>query len=292
MNSRTRSILNLIRFPNVLTAAADPLAGFLLVSSDVSDWRRYTPVLLGSMFLYAGGVTLNDVFDVEQDRRERPNRPIPAGEFSRAGAAKLGSTLILTGLALQATVAFELVGAALILVAMILAYDAGGKRTLVGPLLMGGCRALNLSLGALATGVTMRGSSILAAVLLSVYVASITLFAKTESATSSKLRLRLGVMGVVLPFWALAALRRMNGIEYALALAIPILIMAYLAMVGQRAVDSGRSQDVQAAVKAFVLGIVAFDACCVLREGNLWGAALVALLLIPSWIAARSLRVT
>lgn len=292
MNPRARSFLNLIRFPNVMTAAADPLAGFLLVNGDVNDWRRYAPVLLGSMCLYAGGVTLNDVFDIEQDRRERPNRPIPAGEFSRAGAAKLAATHLLVGLALLAVFAPGSLWAAVPLVALIFAYDAGGKRTIAGPLLMGGCRALNLALGALAAGGTMSGSPLLAAVLLGVYVASVTLFAQTETITSSSFRLSLADLGVFVPFIALAVSDERHGMQDVPKLMVPVLVAALVRSMGGRAIESGRPEDVQAAVKAFVLGIVAFDACCVLREGNLIGAALVASLLIPCWITARSLRVT
>ena len=42
------------------------------------------------MVLYASGTALNDVFDFEVDRAERPGRPLPSGRVSSRSAAWLG----------------------------------------------------------------------------------------------------------------------------------------------------------------------------------------------------------
>ena len=57
--------LRLVRLPNTLTAAADVIAGAAIVGVDPLS----PPVLLaavGSAFLYAGGMALNDLLDVEK----------------------------------------------------------------------------------------------------------------------------------------------------------------------------------------------------------------------------------
>ena len=36
--------------------------------------------------LYWAGMILNDVFDIEQDRMQRPSRPLPAGDISMQSA--------------------------------------------------------------------------------------------------------------------------------------------------------------------------------------------------------------
>ena len=73
--------LQLLRVPNLFTVPGDPVAGFLLATFGV-----LTPdvvlAILGSLCLYAGGLVLNDLHDLDEDRRDRPNRPLPAGEIA------------------------------------------------------------------------------------------------------------------------------------------------------------------------------------------------------------------
>ena len=56
----------------VQQALVPPLAVLLLVAA--------------SVFLYLAGMVLNDVYDVEIDRRERPDRPLPSGRIPVAWA--------------------------------------------------------------------------------------------------------------------------------------------------------------------------------------------------------------
>ncbi len=83
-----KAYLQLIRLPNVFTAMADSLAGGLLVRGVLGETRDWLPLVLASAATYAGGIALNDVFDVEIDRVERPNRPIPSGRVSSAGRGR------------------------------------------------------------------------------------------------------------------------------------------------------------------------------------------------------------
>ena len=43
------------------------------------------------MAIYAAGIVLNDVFDYEIDRVERPGRPLPSGRVSRGSRRRSGS---------------------------------------------------------------------------------------------------------------------------------------------------------------------------------------------------------
>src|SRR4051794_34232900 len=92
--------LQLVRLPNVFTAAADSLAGWLLVQGSFRDPERWAPLVLASACTYAGGIVLNDVFDYEVDRVERPQRPLPSGRVDRKFATILGIVLLVAGLAL------------------------------------------------------------------------------------------------------------------------------------------------------------------------------------------------
>ncbi|GAC1464745.1 MAG: hypothetical protein NVSMB9_03740 [Isosphaeraceae bacterium] len=140
--------LQLVRLPNIFTAAADSMAGWLLVQGTFGTPRHWLPLVLASVCIYAGGIVLNDVLDLDIDRRERPGRPIPSGRVRRGTAALLGGSLLALGFGLailSGTRYGGLVAAAL--VGSVLAYDLGIKRTLFGPEVMGLCRGLNLLLG-------------------------------------------------------------------------------------------------------------------------------------------------
>src|SRR3954454_15279158 len=140
--------LQLIRLPNVFTAAADSLAGWLLVKGSLESPGRWLPLVAASMTLYAAGIALNDVFDYAIDLEERPARPLPSGRVSRRLAAWMGGAMLALGpllAALSGSASSAAVAAAL--AACILAYDAGLKRSWIGPEIMGACRGLNVLLG-------------------------------------------------------------------------------------------------------------------------------------------------
>jgi 4-hydroxybenzoate polyprenyltransferase len=99
---RIKPYLQLVRLPNVFTAAADSLAGWLLVRGTLAEPRRWVPLVLASMAIYAAGIALNDYFDYATDLAERPGRPLPSGRVSRRFAAVLGWTLLLLGPVLAA----------------------------------------------------------------------------------------------------------------------------------------------------------------------------------------------
>ena len=158
MNPVLLGYLRLMRPANLPTAAADIMAGvaisgismqtYFITADGIRLWPSVFYLTLASVFLYAGGVVLNDVFDAELDTKERPERPIPSGLVSVRSAAIFGGVLILIGIML-AFLLNDLTGKiAMVLAASILLYDGFAKNfSFLGPLSMGVCRALNLILG-------------------------------------------------------------------------------------------------------------------------------------------------
>jgi 4-hydroxybenzoate polyprenyltransferase len=144
------------------------------------DHRSLGWLLLSTAGLYAGGVVLNDVFDRDVDRVERPERPIPSGRVPTAAAAALGAGLLTLG-GMSAAFANPTAGSvAVILAACIVLYDAWGKRQgLVGPLNMGMCRGLNLLLGIAAAPAVLQAAWPLGLVPL-VYITAVTAVSRGE----------------------------------------------------------------------------------------------------------------
>ena len=147
--------LRLIRLPNLLTVPGDPVAGFLLVSLG-APFLPSAPLALAAaagaaLCLYVFGLILNDLMDLETDARERPDRPLPAGEISVPQARMAAIAMALSGLNLALVAGRPALFAAAALAGQIVLYNAGLKRVpVVGLVAMGLCRGLSLLLGAAA----------------------------------------------------------------------------------------------------------------------------------------------
>jgi 4-hydroxybenzoate polyprenyltransferase len=89
----------LVRLPNVFTAMADIALAALVTGALPGQLVEFVLLLVASSCLYCSGMVWNDFFDLEQDKRERPFRPLPAGRISLRAAAGLGTVLMLAGLA-------------------------------------------------------------------------------------------------------------------------------------------------------------------------------------------------
>src|SRR5438132_2040652 len=156
-NFSLRAYAQLLRLPNVFTALADICLGWLAAlaaGAPLTSWPSFAFLMCASAALYSAGMVWNDFFDIEQDQRERSFRPLPSGRITRGSAARLGTALLVAGVACAALAGWVNVlapASALViagfLVAAILLYDVWLKRTWFGPVAMGSCRFLNVLLG-------------------------------------------------------------------------------------------------------------------------------------------------
>lgn len=163
MNGTLRNWFELTRISNLPTVLSSALVGVFMLSPLVPDPTLIIGVLLPAILaiacFYVGGFVMNDVFDVEIDRIERPDRPLPSGRISILQATRAGILLLGAGVVL--ILITELVGAgsgkeknsfeigfpyglasAGVLVLLILLYDRFHARGAGWVLAMGGCRAL------------------------------------------------------------------------------------------------------------------------------------------------------
>ncbi|MEM0199951.1 MAG: UbiA family prenyltransferase [Saccharolobus sp.] len=77
-----KSYIELVRIHNVIGAALGAIMGYLVSS----EWKlEFKPMLLSALvvgFIAAGGYIINDIYDVEIDKINKPSRPIPSGRVS------------------------------------------------------------------------------------------------------------------------------------------------------------------------------------------------------------------
>lgn len=296
--------LQLVRLPNVFTAAADSLAGWLIVQGSFESPGRWVPLLLASMSIYAAGIALNDVFDYEIDLRERPTRPLPSGNVSRKFAAWLGGGLLAAGplLALASgSVASFLV--AMFLALSVLAYDVGVKRTVLGPEVMGLCRGLNFLLG-MSQATEMGGPMAwLVAGSLATFVTGVTWISRWETETgrvhgllAGILLENVGLFGLVmasLPTSSLAPNDLSHPPSQTLEGVVILILVAWVVnLASTRALRTPIPATMQRAVKTGVLSLVWLNVGVVAAVRGIGPAFVVALLWIPAFRLGRWLYST
>ncbi len=289
-----RAYLQLVRLPNVFTAMADILLGFLLTHRRLDPWPQFALLLGASSLVYLAGMVLNDYFDREQDARERPFRPIPSGRISPPAALVFGSTLLAAGAALgwiASAVSGDLrpAGVATLLAAAVLIYDGVVKQTPLAPLVMGLCRTLNVLLGMSLSLSPWSAPYLVVAAGIGLYIVGVTIFARSEARHSARAQLALGLvvmlagiaLAATMPLWA-------TGEEWPpiRSEARHYVLMAMLGfIIGQRcfwAVLDPRPPLVQTAVKTCIFSLVIIDATACLAVQDVFWAVIILLLLVPT----------
>ena len=140
----------LIRVALFPSAIGDLVVGIAL--AHLAAWPA-TPapwlLILASLGVYHGAMALNDWADRAEDALSRPERPIPSGAIP-AGLALFVALVLLGGGLLWAAAAGAAAGVWMGAVAVLaVLYDLAGRGPVLGPLLLGLCRAGNLGAGLL-----------------------------------------------------------------------------------------------------------------------------------------------
>jgi 4-hydroxybenzoate polyprenyltransferase len=293
-----RAYLQIVRFPAVFTAMADIVLGFVLAHRTLSPLSEFVALFAASSCLYLAGMALNDFFDREIDAKERPHRPIPSGRISPRAALTLGSALLALGLAsacaagiVSATIAGALAG-------LVLAYDGALKSTPAGPVAMGGCRALNVLLGASGAALAFwKSPQVGIAAAMGLYVAGITWFARREAVMSSRSQLVGATIVIHSGILFLLLFLPISGWppSYRAGQAALLLVLA-VAFIDFRlapAVKDPTPSKVQAGVKQMLLAIALLDATMVYwASGDAMTAIGTALLIVPAATLGRFIFIT
>ncbi len=286
-SSKAMAFLRLCRPANLPTAAADSIAGMALagIFVDVSGFRAGFDnfdnpffLVLTSVFLYAGGVVLNDFFDAEIDKLERPERPIPQGLVHKTEVAVFGGLLLVLGIGTAFLVNTISGSVALLLAFFIVLYDAFSKKdNLLGPLNMGLCRGLNLLLGVTIFGHFINWEYTLVPM---VFVAAITTISRGEVHGRNKKNIFLAAFlyaAVIFGVVYLHSNKNITELSYLIFLAA-FALMVFLPLIRAYRVNS--PENIKRAVIAGVLSLILLDATIVVGHSN-WQMGLLLVLLLP-----------
>lgn len=311
--TKFKAYAQLIRLPNLFTAAGDILAAYWLCACRVEASWNLAMMLVATACLYATGIVINDIHDLETDRRERPSRPLPSGRISIGSARFLATLLAAVGLVAAMLIPLNydpgatasggvftlsnrsmIIGAALL--GAVLLYDLVLKETILGPPAMGLCRALNFALGlSLAElehpEIFRRVVPFLIAYWF--YITSLTYFGRDEAGTIRKRRLFTGFVGIELSILALGVIALpmcdLDGVPFVLWL----VLLVHITRVTWRTVRNPSPERMQFNMKTLILCTLLWNGVIAAAATRDWVAPAIVLgLLIPTLILGRRIYST
>ncbi|WCK56302.1 UbiA-like protein EboC [Aneurinibacillus sp. Ricciae_BoGa-3] len=288
-----KAYFQLLRLPNIVTSAADVLAGVWIMAA-------ITEIIQGSMawlivsscLLYSGGVALNDVVDVAIDAMQRPERPIPSGKVSRKRAALLASYLLIGGLIAAWMSSFLSFMIAIVLVGTIIFYNGWAKKShTLGSIVMGLCRSINLLLGfSIAPHQIWHYAFLLAFPFF--HIVSVTSLSQGETTGLSQ---RHVLFLTAVPM-GLAILLFVLGLQFQASLSVVfIFIVLYLLGEGFALIPAIRRPEpflIGRGVKYGLLSLILLNAALVAIFSGGFQAMMTASLFIIPWLIARWFSMT
>ena len=299
---RSGPVLRLIRLPNLFTAAADSLSGFLLCGGSTGSPERWGPLVVASMAIYAAGIALNDLLDLPLDRVERPNRPLPSGELTSKFAGRLILVAFGIGLAASAVAGPRAASVAALLIGCVVGYDALLRRTAVGPWTMGLCRAANVLLG-MSIHPALGGPWCWSfAASYGLFVAGITWISRHENHRGRRLEPTLGASLQLAALAVIGFLTTRSGIFPPPRLDLPgspllgQIVLAAIAVrimtASVRAARDPRPETLKHAVRTGIFSLIWLHAALVTAVRGPIVALLIVGLWIPALIASRRIEST
>ena len=292
------AMLQLMRPANIITAIADVIAGIaiagFLIPDLINSQLTIHIILLcvSTAGLYAGGIVFNDIFDIEDDKINRPERVIPSGRLLLKEANILGIILFTIGIISAFTVSLFSGVLAITIMALALLYDKFGKHHgFLGPINMGLCRGVNLILG-MSINPDLEPEIFLIGLLPVIFIAAITLTAQKETKGKNKAAIGLAMLLdaiIVLGFILIG-----QNFNFSFKNTFLFLLLWYgLNTVAKfKAIINNNPKLIQKAVKTGILSLIPLNASYVAGFSSIYIAIIVLCLLPISLFLSKKFPVT
>jgi len=298
-NFSVRDYLVLVRLPNLFTLPSNILVGIAAISSlafTLTSFIQFLLLVTISVLLYCVGIVLNDLYDFDIDKKERPNRPLPSGKISRRSAIVLVVIFSTLALILSLLVSFSTLVISSILFLTIFGYDKYLKNTHAGPLTIASARVMNILLG---TSVSFRSvdsySQIVTLtfvlIITFVYVSLIGFISRYEVrgfSDNAKLLLPPAIVAIVISSIILFSLMGFFKLESLIILSLFSFIMLIsFSRIYRR--DSGRTQQI---VRNMILSIIVLDSTFLTGIIGIELGLAVLTLMVPLLVLANKMDMT
>lgn len=298
-SSNFKNYLLLIRLPNLFTLPSNILLGFVLVTTFTLTITSAVQILILiaiSTLLYCVGLVLNDLFDYEIDKKERPNRPLASGKISRKIAIIIVTTFTAIALILSLLVSVTTFGISVLLLVIIFSYDKYLKNTNAGPFTIAAARVTNVILGSSANiiGVDNFTQNIPFMFVISitfVYVSLIGFLSRYEvQGFNENIKSYLipiiiaGIVSSILVFNLIGFFKHES-----------LLILALFSFIMAKAIYKIHKKDstgIQQTIQLMILSVIILDSIFLTGIAGLTVGAPVLILLAPLLILARKMYMT
>ncbi len=291
MIKKLLTILELIRLPGMFTAHADILAAFLITGAGFDRFNSLLFLLISSSCLFSAGMALNDYFDIEIDKKERPQRPIPSGRISGSTAKIIGFGLMIAGICFAFFAGLRPFGISLALALVILLYDGLLKDyPVLGPLTMASCRYFNFLMGL--SILPFKGWACIPLITF-LYIFGVSVLSKKEAEGGKAVKtigictLSLGCATFLYYYlFLIKVLPVFTGV---------ILMMVFAIFLSGRTLNllkDNSPADFQKTMKILLLSIIVLDTMLAAGSVPVYVAVMILLLYIPAVASARIFRVT
>lgn len=181
MHLPIKPYLDLCRVSNLPTVWTNVLTA-LVLSNLLFSWTDFLILSLSLSGFYTGGMCLNDLFDVQEDRIRKPFRPLPSQRISIKKAALLTIALLGGALFLLLWVPYpRAFYGGLILLMLIIVYDRIHKRHASSVFLMAACRLMVFIISATAVSGTAGLEVWVGGFIQFIYVLVLSLVARYEN---------------------------------------------------------------------------------------------------------------
>jgi 4-hydroxybenzoate polyprenyltransferase len=282
--------VELVRFPAVFSVWSNILAAHLIATIGSPHWRLLGLQLAITTCLYWAGMVLNDCFDLDNDRTERPERPLPSGRIAPHAAWAVGFGLLVAGILLGWIAGPGPFLISILLALAIVGYDAWLKHGPLGPVAMGLCRWLNWLLG-LSVGLILLPELLLALPVF-LYTLSVTLLSRAETVSGNRRAVRHAAIALGLTLAAMLGLYPAGLLTDPYALALTAVTGALLIRRLLRLLDDPTAARVRASVGFMLLCMIPLDALLLAGDGQRLAALGLLLLLLPGWFLAWRVQIT
>lgn len=284
------SYFQLLRLPAVFTVWSNIIAAHLISTSGSFEWSVLSLTLCSSSAFYLGGMVLNDCFDLDEDLRERPQRPLPSGAIPTSHAWRLGWGLILLGIALAGAAGTQQLIIGILLTFSIIAYNSWLKHHAVGCLIMGSCRYLNWLLGLAVVPLAIEHYLLPLPILL--YIMAITILSRIETTANQEGPITACIAGIIAAAIAIFSLYYFDLLSTLWPVILGIILLLVMVAHLAKLYSKMEPTHIQRSVKILLMGIIPLDAMMVSATGLWWGGLIVILLLIPGQLLVRIIKIT
>ncbi|CAD0001350.1 UbiA-like protein EboC [Flavobacterium chungangense] len=298
MSGKPFYLLTLLRPANIITAITDILAGIaisgvLVFNTNSSHFMLDLLLLLFSTIgLYGGGIVFNDIFDLESDTINRPERILPRGLVSKNEAILLGCLMLLMGVGLAFIVSVLSGILAFIISLLALSYDKISKHyPIVGPLNMGLCRGGNLLLGMSISNDAVFNYWYIGIIPI-LFIAAITLTAKKEASGNNKAAILVALLLDAIVVVLFVYVGHLLGFRFWILLPFLLFWYGINFFAKYKAFIYNQPATIQKAVKTGVLSLIPLNASYVAGSAGLFYALFVLALLPLSILLSKKFAVT